>query len=187
ALYCVIDGKKSNVNSFNSNDDSYSIPLKTEVGADASYKIEAAGFDFVSDYTCIKLEDKKLNNITDLTQSNTYVFNMNTNDNADRFVLHFSKDANCSGFVASSNVETNIENEISIVRTDEGNLVNFSLTENTPATIEVLNMLGQELVPAKAVIANVEPEKVVLPSGYSGIYIIKVSSAKGAIVKKFYK
>ena len=134
----------------------------------------------------MKLEDKKLNKITDLGQNSIYVFSMNATDNSDRFVLHFNKDLNCNETVLSSPQMT-FENEISIMPAQEGNLVNFNLTENTPVSMEVLNLLGQELVPLKKITANTETEKIILPSGYSGIYIVKISSEKGNVIRKFYR
>ena len=187
ALYTIIEGKKSNVNSFNSNNDSYAIQLKSEVGVEGNYKMEAAGFDFISEYTCVILEDKLSHKMINLKKENAYSFNSKTTDSPDRFIVHLSKNNFCSNTLMSSKIVTDFENEVNVTTTTEGNLVNFSFAESTPVVIEVMNMLGQDIISAINVVGNTQSEKVVLPAGFSGVYLLKISSEKGTIVKKFYK
>ncbi|MCX6295898.1 MAG: T9SS type A sorting domain-containing protein, partial [Bacteroidetes bacterium] len=163
------------------------IQLKSEVGVEGNYEIKADGFEFIAEYTCVILEDKLSHKMIDLKKDNTYSFNSKTTDSPDRFIVHFSKNNFCSNTLISSKGVTAFENEVNVTTTTEGNLVNFSFAESTPVVIEVMNMLGQDIVSAKTVVGNTQSEKVVLPAGFSGIYLLKISSEKGTIVKKFYK
>lgn len=187
SLYSFVEGKKININNFNSSNDNYSMPLRTETAIAGNYTIEASGFDFISDYTCIKLEDKLLNKTVDLTSENVYSFTMEPTDNVDRFIIHFSKDSNCKAFSDNSSIANNFANEVSILPTAQGNVINFNLSETTNTKISVVNILGQTLVDVISIDANTQSLNVSLPEGYSGMYIVKVESSKGAITKKFVK
>ncbi|MGZ4043910.1 MAG: T9SS type A sorting domain-containing protein, partial [Bacteroidia bacterium] len=186
-MYSFVEGKKININTFNSNNENFSMPLRTQVTGTGNYKISAAGFDFVSDYTCIKLEDKLLNKIIDLTSQDTYICQMEPTDDANRFIVHFSKNNNCKSFVASNAVSNDFANKIDILPTTEGNVVNFNLNETTNSTISVVNLLGQTIVEGISVEANTQSINVALPENFSGMYIIRVSSSKGNFTKKFVR
>jgi Secretion system C-terminal sorting domain len=187
ALYSMVDGKKININNFNVANENYSMPLTTTTTIAGNYKIEADGFDFISDYTCIKLEDKLLNKLIDLTAERMYSFSMNPTDNADRFIVHFSKNNTCKSFVANNSTTSNFNNEVTILPTAQGNVIQFNASEITPTIISVVNVLGQTLVDAISVDASTQSVNITLPEGFSGMYLVKVTSAKGAITKKFVK
>ena len=187
-MYSFVDGKKINVNTFNINNDNYSMPLRTQIAIAGNYKIDAAGFDFISDYTCIKLEDKLLNKTIDLTSENSYSFHMEPSDNVDRFIIHFSKNNNCKSPVSSSNqIASDFSNQIEILPTSQGNVINFNLSETTNSVISVVNLLGQTIVEGINVEANTQSVNVALPDGFSGMYIVRINSAKGNVTKKFVR
>lgn len=183
----VADGKKQTINTFNSSDDNYSMPLVTEVTVSGDYKIEAAGFNFVPEYTCIKLEDRLLNKVIDLTNENVYSFRMNSTDNNDRFVVHFSKDGNCKSFTSANVLSQDFNEQVEILPTAEGNQVNFNLSESTDARINITNIIGQNLIEPIFMTAQSQSVNVSLPSDYSGIYLIKIESSKGIITKKYVR
>lgn len=186
-MYCIVDGRKININNFNSSNDNYSIPLKTKATVSGSYKIEAAGFDFV-DYTCVKLQDNLTGKLIDLTEGNGYCFTMNTTDNEDRFILHFSKDNNCKTQAAAAIIPSvDFTNQVEILPTSQGNVVNFNLSETTNANISIVNVLGQTIVESISLQANTQSVNIALPEGFSGLYIVKIESSKGSITKKFVK
>ncbi len=184
-MYCEIGGKKININNFNSSNDSYSIPLKTKAAVSGSYKIEASGFDFV-DYTCIKLQDNLTGKVIDL-EGNGYCFTMNSADNADRFILLFSKDDNCKSASVATSPTFDFSNQIEVLPSAQGNVVNFNLSETTKTNISIVNVLGQTIVQTITMDATNESINVTLPEGFSGMYIIKIESSKGTITKKFVK
>ncbi len=185
-MYCIVDGKKININTFNSLNESYSIPLKTRAFVTGSYKIEASGFEFL-DYTCFKLQDNLTGQTIDITEGNGYCFTMNTNESPDRFVLLLSKDSqNCKSAVASGS-SADFSNEVEILPAPQGNVVNFNLSETTITNISVLNVLGQTVVEPIHVDASNQSVNVALPEGFSGLYFIQIESSKGTITKKFVR
>lgn len=188
AMYCLIDGKKMNINTFNASNETYSLPLVTAVTVAGNYKIEANGFDFISDYTCVQLEDRLLNKMIDLKAQNVYAFSMNTTDNQERFVLHFNKDGNnCKSMIASNSLTSDFAHQIEILPSAEGNTIFFNLSETENTTITVTNMLGQTITESISVAANNQQVNVNLPVGYSGMYLVKVESSKGSVTKKFVR
>jgi hypothetical protein len=186
-MYSFVEGKKININTFNLNNDNYSLPLRTQVAFAGNYKIEASGFNFISDYTCIKLEDKLLNKTVDLISENVYSFQMSSTDNADRFIVHFSKNNNCKSVVSSNSISSDFSNQIEILPSENGNVVNFNLAETTNSTISAVNLLGQTIVEGINVDATNQSINIALPENFSGMYLIRVASAKGTVTKKFVR
>lgn len=135
---------------------------------------------------CIKLEDKLLNKVVDLGRDQSYTFKMKISDDPNRFTLCFNKDISCMGSYTSAGLD-DINNEVEVTSIKEGNLINFNFKENTPVTKEVVSMLGQKLISTERITANTQSEKIILPSDYSGIYLIEISSGKGTVIRKFYK
>jgi hypothetical protein len=186
SMYTLIDGKKSVINSFNSSDDNFSMPVAVNAPSNGYYKLEANGFDNMIDYTCIQLEDKLLNKMIDLKTEEAYSFQLNTTDNADRFVLHFSKSGNCRSSIAST-IATDLDGQIEILPTSQGNSINFKMAEATPVTIRVTNLLGQDITSEVTVIAETQTLDVILPEGFSGMYLLKIESSEGVITRKYVR
>lgn len=187
AMYCLIDGKKMNINNFSSLNSSYSLPLITKVNVSGMYTIEAAGFDFVEDYTCVQLEDRLLNQMINLTTNSVYTVRMNSNDTEDRFIVHFSKDENACKSMVADPIAVDFQNQVEVLPSSQGNIINFNLSETTPTTITITNIVGQTIAETVSVDANNQSVNVTLPEGYSGMYLVKVESAKGSVTKKFVR
>ncbi len=187
-MYSIVDGKKININNFNSSNENYSIPLKTKVNESGNYVIEASGFEFVSDYTCIKLQDNLTGKLIDLNAENKYAVAINSTDNADRFTLLFSKDGNCRSFAsANSSPSSDFGNQVEILPSAQGNIINFNLAETTSTKVSIVNVLGQTIVEPVSMDANTQSLNISLPANFSGMYFIKIESAKGTITKKFVR
>ena len=161
------------------------MPLESHVGVSGYYKIDVSGLNFMSDYSCIKLEDKLMNKFIDLTSEPSYSFRMNVNDKSDRFIVHFSKDNNCRSFVASNSISSDFANQIEILPTFQGNVINFNLSETTKTTISVVNLLGQTIANEVILEANTQSVNITVPENFEGMYILKIASSKGIITKKF--
>ncbi|MDF2436997.1 MAG: hemagluttinin repeat-containing protein [Bacteroidota bacterium] len=186
SIYTKIDGRKAVINSFNSFDDNFSMPVSVSVAKQGFYKIEAAGLENVSEYSCITLEDKVLNKTIDLTKGEAYSFELNTNEASDRFILHLTKSGNCRAFV-NSDMNSELNNQVSILPTVDGNTVTFDMEEATPATINVTNIMGQNIVETTTVLAENQTVNLNLPQDFSGMYIVKIESSKGLITKKYVR
>jgi hypothetical protein len=185
-MYTLVDGKKINICSFNSSNDNYSIALRTKVSAAGKYRIDPAGYEFIPEYTCVKLLDKQSGEVIDLNDGNGYCFMASPTDNPDRFILMLSKDNNCKSAVATAQTE-DFGNEIEILPNANGNTVHFNLAETTSSNISVVNMLGQNITETISVNALDQSLNIALPEDFAGMYIVRVESAKGAVTKKFVK
>jgi len=175
------------INTFNSNNEAYSLPLNTFVGIAGKYQISISGVEFIKkDYTCVLLEDKATGKLIDLNKVENYTFFAGANDNVSRFVLHFSKSSNCKA-TSFATVSSSFENGVQVLQTNEGATINFNLDNAVVSSISVNNVLGQEIVNPLSVEALSQSVKLDIPTDFHGVYMIKIISEKGEIVKKFIK
>jgi hypothetical protein len=187
ALYSMVEGKKINTHVFNSLNDYYTISLKTKVGIASTYTITADGFDYMNEFNCITLEDKVLQKMINLRSEKMYTFKMTPTDKDDRFVIHFSKNSTCNPATTNTNLVSDFANDIDIINTATGNTIHFNLSELTPTTVSFVNVLGQSITNAIVVPAYKQSIDIDLPKGYTGLYLLKIESAKGRVTKKFVK
>lgn len=175
------------ISTFNSNHLEYSMPLNTQVGIAGKYQINISGLEFINkDYSCVLLEDKKLNQSIDLSIYSNYTFFALPNDSKDRFVVHFSKNGNCKSSYNSSITNT-IDDQVMILPTINGNKISFNFSETINSTISVTNLLGQNIVEGFAIAANNQTIELGIPENFKGMYIIKIETEKGIVSKKFVK
>lgn len=186
ALTANAENLKLSISTFNSNQDNYSMPLNLHIGDNGEYMINAKGLEFITNnYSCVRLEDKVANKTISLTSSSQYTFYANAGDDNNRFVLHFSKDADCKAMAAGS--MNSIENNVTVLATPAGNLIHFNFDNTLPTTISVTNLLGQNIVETTVVDASNQSLETILPDSFQGMYLIKIENANGAVTKKFVK
>ena len=184
-LYSTSGNRKINTNVFSGLSDNFDLELQAGVSYNGRFRLDAAGLDQLQEYTCIRLEDRLSNSFTDLRSQPYYEFDMNAGDNPSRFVLHLSKTTDhCASSMASAE---ELESNAEVLSTPGGNRINFSFSEAVPVTIEVVNVLGQQLVEPKQVIAAYSSEDIVLPEGYTGLYFIRIISEQEVIVKELFR
>ncbi len=186
-IFSLIDGKKAVINTFNSNNVTYSVPLQVTSNVEGVFTIVPEGFDFITDYNCIKLEDTFLKLMIDLKETPFYQFRINPTDNPNRFVLHFGKDNNCKSFINTNNETVVYDNSIEILPALNGNTVNFNLENDESTVIRVINVLGQNIIESINLTAKNQSINVAIPESYTGIYFIEVTTAKNTTTKKFIK
>lgn len=186
-LYSIVGGTNVNLNTFNSENETYSMPLIVKVNATGNYKISAAGFEFMDEYKCFQLEDRLKNSLINLTSQNIYEFEMFKLEDEKRFVLHFNKNGNCKQSIASEEEDPYFDNSVEVLANQQGNVLNFNYSEVTNTSISVYNLLGQDVVEKRNLAVSNQSETILLPDDFKGIYFIQVSSDKGTIVKKFFK
>lgn len=182
----LIDGKEFIRNAFNSDAAVVNLPLLVSVGLDGKYSISAQNMEALAGgYTCIVLKDNKLNQSINLNEAGSYTFIATTKDAKDRFELELSKNGNCRSVIALSNV--NIEDQVLVLPTTNGNSIAFNFTETLNTTVYVTNMLGQSIVEPFNVQANTQTIELGIPEDFSGMYILTISNEKGMVSKKFVK
>ena len=77
--------------------------------------------------------------------------------------------------------------QVQILPSKEGNVINFNLTETTKINVSVSNILGQVITNPISAEATNQSLSIKLPEEFTGIYVIKIESAKGVITKKFIR
>lgn len=181
----TFDNKELTINTFNSSNSSYSLSLTTQVGRSGNYTLDVSGIEFMPDYTCFLLEDKTGNKWYDLSQTGSINLDMNVND-VDRFVLHFSRDGDCKSGITGS-IASSFESSVQVLPSESGNVIQFGLSETTPVTIQLMNMLGQQLAEEQSIVVGTQSVNLVLPADFSGMYMVRVVSEKETITKKFVR
>lgn len=185
-LYSTIEGTKINLNTFNLENDIYSLPLVVKVNSVGNYKISAAGFEYMDEYKCIQLEDRLKNTFINLTSQSTYEFEMFKPEYEKRFVLHFNKNGDCRQSTPSEDISY-FDNSVEVLATQYGNILNFNYAELTQTSIALVNLLGQDIIEKRNLLVGSQSETIPLPDDFKGIYFVRISSDKGMIVKKFFK
>lgn len=180
-----VDNKELKINTFNSLNETYTMPLSTRGQVSGNYTIEIESRDILEEYSCIYLEDTQTNKWLDLNVETSYSFNMNAGDNEERFVLHFSKNGDCKA--PQYTVVNELNNQLIVLPTAEGNDILFNMNDATNVRIDVTNMLGQQLMNSMNITASNQTEKIALPSDFTGMYLIRISSDKETMVKKFVR
>ena len=179
-LYTLAYGSNAwmSINAFSALDKSTIIPMGFEAGADGSYTVSVSADDIASfdTNTNIFMEDKQNpSNWINLRNTAAYTFSARAMDSRDRFVLHFEKTITGINEVASSS-------DLNIFGVENRVLVDFSKLKNVDATIQIFNVIGQELSNEKyhsadtysKIISNVEAAYV----------IVKVKMADGSMSSK---
>lgn len=187
ALYTTMNGAKVNLNTFSSLNNSYSFPISIKVNALGNYKISAAGFEYLSEYKCIQLEDRLTNTLIQLTTQNEYEFTMLNLLDEKRFVLHFNKDKDCKEQLAVQDAIVDVDNSVEVLPIEGGNVLNFNYSENTNVSVSVVNLIGQDIIEKQNFLVQQQSETIQLPDTFSGLYFIRISSDKGNVIKRFFK
>ncbi|MBL7885081.1 MAG: hypothetical protein JNL69_13490, partial [Bacteroidia bacterium] len=142
-INCTLDGKKTNLNTFSSFEDNYSAPLSVYAGIAGTYTLNASGIEFISnDYSCITIEDLLLNKTINLNEQTNYSFLLDAGETNNRFVIHFSKSGDCKSMV-NTPITSSIENQVQVLPTLTGNIINFNFEQTLSTTVSVVNLLGQ--------------------------------------------
>ncbi|GEM_PF-299545 len=142
------------------------IPVNLEVGNDGIYTFKA-DFDETMD---VYLEDLQTGEIIQLTNDNPYSFFASSDDAPDRFILHFG---------IMTNIDDNSISDAEIY--SNSNNVYVKTKINTEGTIEVYNMMGQNIVSKQ--ITSTMNKITIIKSGY---YIVKVLGEDFVETQKVY-
>jgi hypothetical protein len=120
------------------------------------------------------LEDKQNNTFTELNASSKFTVTLNSDlKGSGRFFLHTKSSV--------LNVNNTILDAVSIIKLDANRLKINGLTENN-ATLSLYNILGVSLF--NSAIKSTNDTIIQLPSVATGVYIVKLETAKGKLSKK---
>ncbi|MGE5424526.1 MAG: T9SS type A sorting domain-containing protein, partial [Syntrophothermus sp.] len=172
-LYTLSANKKLTCNSLPFDAKNISVPMGFSCGVSGTFTIMADSLGTFANNSTISLEDKKLNVFTDLKQSAQYSFGYTTNENPDRFVLHFYNPNIGTGDLAgASNIQIFTSNNQLIVR-----LLDSDFREGL---LQVYDMTGR-LVYHERIAGENTRISLSLAGGY---YLAKVTTAKALVTEK---
>jgi aerobic-type carbon monoxide dehydrogenase small subunit (CoxS/CutS family) len=171
------------INTFNSNHETYVMPLNLKIAIDGKYQLNTSGIKNIRDFAVVLLEDKLTHTFINLNNSNYYTFNSKSTDSQQRFALHFSKSSTYAP--VSTDIANNLSNDVEILQNSNGNTINFNLAKTENTVISVMDLLGKNIMENMTVEANNQSINITLPESFHGLYFITIQSPSGKTVKKF--
>ena len=166
------DEEKMSIHSLKSVKETDFVNLGLQIQSSGTYTLQFDDKNSLSEFVSIKIEDTKEGTITELSLQDTYSFNYEEGENAQRFILHF-KDATAVN---------NPEQAEQFAYYSNGSLYISNNETNSFTSIQIINMAGQ--------IIKVEPlghqslEKVELADVTRGMYLVQLISDNNARVQK---
>jgi hypothetical protein len=154
AVNAIADGAQNNT-----------VPMQLLPGQSGSLILEAHGVSSFDPTQYIFLEDKVTATMQDLRANPNYSFNMNTTENPDRFVLHFTPAAQFS----TTDVSCNTPGTIDVVQPGDASW-SYAITD------AAYNMIGSGMLD------NAHPVSVAAPA--AGVYTITMIDNNGYVVVK---
>lgn len=169
------------INTFNSNHETYIMPLNVQVGIEGKYQISSSGIKSITkDFCVVLLEDTKTKQFFNLVNSPDYTFVAGITDSKNRFVLHFSKSPD---YKPTSTATT--RDELDILQNSTGNVIHFNFTEPQRTSISVVDITGRRIIEDINITVHNQTLTVSLPDNFHGMYLISVQSDKKKTVQKF--
>lgn len=156
------------VNTFKSIAETPAVQLGLIPGNNGIFTLTFNGLENFDNSINILLEDKRARVTMDLRAKNEYRFAQNTDDNSDRFVVHFIE----------NNISTSVNNlsNNAFKMYSSGNImfVDFSQMQAVDATVEVFNELGQKILYDEVKSASVYSKP--LSDDHLGYVMVKVTN-----------
>ncbi|MGP8217178.1 MAG: hypothetical protein ACLQQ4_16530 [Bacteroidia bacterium] len=187
-LYTVSeDNKNLELNRLPDSAQVMDVPLTAIGVVSANYTLTATGLERLSSYNCVTLIDKSSGRIlANFEDSPDYTFTVSNPGEIKNYILRFTKLAPGETCASPDNVSfiNVLPGEISVIPDQAGATVKFNLQQQGNAIISVYNMVGQKISADINTYAYDNSIQVNLPSGQ--VYIIKVQTASGLVIKKLY-
>lgn len=159
-LFTKMGEENYSTNSFNYERSEKSIPLAFRAGTNGEHTIEIIT-NTMTEVDGLYLEDLVENVTIDLSKTDTYSFSANTEDNEDRFQIHFGTTA--VEDLQESNLQAYINGNNLIIIGEEGN-----------AQLSIFDIQGKQLVNESIKLSASFQKRLSLQSG---IYIVKIQTA----------
>ncbi|HEY4798431.1 MAG TPA: T9SS type A sorting domain-containing protein, partial [Bacteroidia bacterium] len=172
------DNHKLTIATYPSEPESQDISIIASVGLPGDYMIDLKNVNLISAYSCLTLEDASTGNLIPLTGNYTYRFTSHsTVDNERKFILHCKKSkSDCNSNVVQYNPE------IRTYINEHGVNLSFYFDKETKTSVSVNNILGQNVFVQNITVSQ---SNLSLPlQKTNSIYIIKISTDEGTVIKK---
>ncbi|MCF8348313.1 MAG: T9SS type A sorting domain-containing protein [Bacteroidales bacterium] len=168
-FYAIQQGERLSTNSLPQLSAEMQIPMGFVKNDAADYKIELMeSIDGITLY----LRDTKTG-ADHLLNDSPYLFTSEENDQAERFVLHFSV----------VGIDENVTESDAVGIWTSGNVLYLNNKENTTGSVTVYNMYGQLVTSTSLDVASNQKVEIDAPAGY---YVVSVQTAKALVNKKVF-
>lgn len=172
SLYTVHEGKEYTVNMLPSVEEQHAILLNFECNQPGECSITFSGMETFESETPVFLEDKLLNQVSDMRVKSVYTFYNNPENDPARFVVHFSNPLGESELPESSQVQ--------IFAADQS--VHIIMPENQTGVFSIFDHSGKE-IQSGTVFPGLNSTQI---DRTNGIYTIKVISGQNVDVRKVF-
>ncbi len=171
-IYSKIIGKNLTINSLPYITDYKVVDVSFDCSMTSLYTLEASGMNGFEGSSEVYLEDLKENVLVDLNEQSNYSFSYNSEENPDRFLLHFGKP------FGINDAETS---QISIYSNKD--MVYIQTKSNELTKVSICDILGKEITQYES--SNENPIRIRVTSG-TGYYLIKVQTGKRLFTEKVF-
>jgi hypothetical protein len=155
------------------------VPMAVEAGANGRFTLTFEGVETFDAGTTVILEDKKLHTLTTIHAGDTYAFTAVKTDDKERFLIRFNVEQQSTGINTTVKAES-----IKVFAVNSSLLVDFNKNDVVNASIDVFNILGQQILSDKYTGNGIYQHEMDMTSGYA---IVKVKMTNGeTISKKLY-
>ncbi|MCD4746807.1 MAG: T9SS type A sorting domain-containing protein [Bacteroidales bacterium] len=158
--------------------DNLLIPLGFEVGVSTTYTITLTEVVTLNKVIPVYLEDLQEDIFINLLQNPVYEFTANTDDDPERFILHFYN------INADNKENENIYSDVSYIYSYSNNIyIVYSDSEDLSGEAVIYDILGHEIL--RKTLKNTTINKITLHN-VKGYYIVKAITNKGVIIEKIF-
>ncbi len=172
-IYSEIEGTQYSINCLNHSEETVSVPLGIYLKEDQELTLDFSGMDSFYNTVRIDLEDKETGSMINIIENPSYTFQATTEDNANRFLLHFN------GVTAVE--ELSDENAPQIYAVEDVVYINHA--QDLDADVFIYNTNGQ-LVGQDEM--SKESMKRVSVIGSAGIYLVTIQTENSVYTEKVY-
>ncbi|HYG52240.1 MAG TPA: T9SS type A sorting domain-containing protein [Flavobacteriales bacterium] len=175
-------GKNLRIKLLDSKMETLIVPMVFAVENDGNYTLSPENIDLAlaEGYNSIILVDQQTGSRTELTE-NDYYFYVAKGTYKNRFSLVLTR----------TQVETDAHalnnNEVDIIGTGKDFYVDFKFDVPTKATVSIINMLGEEILPAQTLVAESQKVNFSLTNDFSGIYLVNVTYNNKTETRKLFR
>ena len=181
------DDQKLIINKLPDADMVIDVPINAVAQISANYTLSINGLDNLTSYNCVNLVDKSTGRIlANFEDTPDYTFSVLNPNEVKNYILRFSRlnpGENCDNPDNVSSINL-LPGEVSIIPNEIGVNVKFNLSQPSNATISVINLLGEKIT--DDVTTNAYDNTISIPLSSGQMYIIKVQTTNGLVIKKLY-
>ena len=178
----TFDNKPMLRNALYANDNEKNVPLTVKTGVYGMHTISVKGLASLTNYNSVMIEDLTTGKKIDLLKEQNYSFNAAEIGKEYNFVVHFSKN-NLSDSPKSIITSNTLNENTSVYNTPSNVVIKFDMPEETPVTISVYNLTGQQVITTMNL--NVVSDRIALPlQKENGMYLLIIQSKDQKISRK---